>query len=196
MVKTLIDTTQRHFLSINQVYLAHLYKAIFATAYYGLFRIGELTKSDHVMSVGDVQAGTNKKKLSFTLRSSKTHSKCHRPQIVKIDSTSKNEKTNKINDNSTFCPYDLINNYVVRRPGYKIKDEQFFVFSDNSPVQPHHVRSTLKLILCLAGYAPEDFCFHTFRAGRASDLLDFGLSVETIKKIGRWKLNAIFAYLK
>ena len=40
------------------------------------------------------------------------------------------------------------------------------------------------------------YSVHSLRAGRANDLLKLGLSVETIKKLGRWKSNAVFRYLK
>ena len=56
----------------TQPYLLLLYRAIFTTAYYGLFRIGELTYSEHTVKACDMQVGTNKEKLMFILRSSKT----------------------------------------------------------------------------------------------------------------------------
>ena len=36
----------------------------------------------------------------------------------------------------------------------------------------------------------------SLRIGRASDLLKLALSVETIKKLGRWSSNAVFTYLR
>ena len=42
----------------------------------------------------------------------------------------------------------------------------------------------------------ELYLFHGFQSGRASDLLKLGVSVETIKKLGRWHSNAVFRYLK
>ena len=70
----------------NQPYLSALYQALFATAYFGLFRIGELTFSEHVVKAVDVHVGTNKDKLMFVLHSSKTHSRGMKPQIIKISS--------------------------------------------------------------------------------------------------------------
>ena len=57
------------------------------TAYYRLFRIGEISQSEHVIKACDVHIGTNKKKLMFVVRSSKTHSLGDKPQIVKIKAT-------------------------------------------------------------------------------------------------------------
>ena len=66
----------------QQPYLKHLYKVLIVTTYFGLFRIGEVTFSDHVVKVSDVHVGTNKKKLLFILRSSKTHGKGSKPQQI------------------------------------------------------------------------------------------------------------------
>ena len=56
-----------------QDYLITLYRTILLTAYYGLFRVSEITLSPHVLKARDVHIATNKKKLKFVLRSSKTH---------------------------------------------------------------------------------------------------------------------------
>ena len=70
----------------QQPYLQVLYKAMFSTAYFGLFRIGEITQSPHVLKAIDVHTGVNKK-MMFVLHSSKTHNKGMKPQIIKITST-------------------------------------------------------------------------------------------------------------
>lgn len=48
----------------------------------------------------------------------------------------------------------------------------------------------------LAGFDPEYYTGTSFHSGRASDLLRFGVPVDTIKKLGRWKSNAVYHYLK
>ena len=35
---------------------------------------------------------------------------------------------------------------------------------------------------------------HGIRLGHVTDLLNLGVSVETIKKLGRWKSNAVYVY--
>ena len=42
-----------------QPYLCSMYKAIFALAYYGMLRIGEITLSKHVIRAKDVHIGSN-----------------------------------------------------------------------------------------------------------------------------------------
>ena len=59
-----------HWVRINfaeQPYFREMYAAVFATAYFGLFRIGELSASPHVVKVTDVHIATNKQKLMFIL---------------------------------------------------------------------------------------------------------------------------------
>ena len=53
---------------------------LFSTAYFGLFRVGELTTGDHPVLARDVHIGINKKKMLFLLRTSKTHWKDSKPK--------------------------------------------------------------------------------------------------------------------
>ena len=47
----------------NQPYLSLLYQTLFTVAYYGLFHIGELTASTHVVKAKDIYIGENKEKI-------------------------------------------------------------------------------------------------------------------------------------
>ena len=51
----------------NQPYLSILYRALFTTMYFGMFRIGEVAWSPHAVNVKDVQVGENKDKMLFIL---------------------------------------------------------------------------------------------------------------------------------
>ena len=101
----------------SQPYLMRLYQALFSTAYFGLFRIGELTTGDHPIKARDVHVGVNKKKLLFLLHTSKTHWKNVKPQTVKI--TSQDVKLvmgesniNRAKRGHCFCPYNILIQYV------------------------------------------------------------------------------------
>ena len=105
-----------------QPYLVMLFKAMIITAYYGLFRVGEITDSPHVVKVVDVLLGENKDKLKFTLRSSKTHGEGDKPQIIKIkvvDISSKN-KSDKVRQEEALkkekcrgnVPFQLVTDYL------------------------------------------------------------------------------------
>ena len=194
MLKILLKETKRYFeQKLNQPYLSTLYQTIICTAYYGLFRIGELTAGDHPVLARDVFLGTNKKKILFMLRSSKTLNKGSKPQTVKINSQKQSSKRTKKGiagepeeDERQFCPYELLRKYSkLRGPCNKNSKGQFFVFSDGSAVKASNMRACFKKILKRAKFDSSKYSFHCLRSGRTHDLLKYGLSVETIKKLGR-----------
>ena len=194
LLNRLVNEARAYFESpeINQMYLSKLYQTLFSTAYYGLFRIGELTSGSHPILAKDVMVADDKKKLRFDLHSSKTHGENNRIQYVKISSTDV-RKTKQPDPN---CPYKLVREFGKLRGPYTNKAEPFFVFQDHTPVKPIHMSHCLKFLLHRIGEHPNYFSVHSFRAGRSNDLLKLGLSVETIKKLGRWKSNAVFRYLR
>ena len=196
MLNMLIDQLSTMF--STQPYLAVLYKAIIATSYFGMLRVGEVTQSQHVIKAKDVHIGENKYKMMLILYSSKTHWKDMSPQIVKISVIRKTRMKSSSSSSSTHmhCPFQLLRDYVHIWKSYKSETEQFFVFSDHSPVSGLQFRKTLKLCLSLAGFDKENFNCQSFHLGRACDLMKMNVSVETIKKLGRWKSNAVFRYLK
>ena len=102
MLNVILETTFKHHLDTGQCYIAHLYVALFSTAYYGLFKVGELMESDHVVKVRDVHIGENKNKILFILRSSKTHGEDSFPQSVKIS------KIQQL----ALCPFKLLRTYL------------------------------------------------------------------------------------
>ena len=198
MICMILQRTKSRFEKLNQPYLSLLFQTIFITAYFGLFRISELTHTDsgHAVCTKDVQVGTNKSKFMFILRSSKTHDRSSRPQIVKIAGKKNNKDVGQGQQLKLLCPYKLLRKYSKARKPCGLDHEQFFVHSDGSPVTAAQVRVCLKESLKEAGFNSALYSFHSIRAGRAGDLLKLGLSVETIKKIGRWRSNAIFKYLR
>ena len=60
----------------------------------------------------------------------------------------------------------------------------------------HHFRSMLKAMIAKSGINAQAYSTHCLRSGRALDLMKLGLSIKTIKKLGRWKSNTVYAYLK
>ena len=200
MLSIIIRKTKQYFeVDRNQPYLSVLFQTIFTVAYFGLFRIGELAYSEHSVRAQDVFIGTNKKKFLFILRSSKTHNKETRPQSIKVSSQrrlSSSYKAQNTEQLSVPCPYQLLNRYrALRGPCKADESDRFFVYSDGSNVTTAQVQKCLKNILKLAGFSQRHYSFHSFHARRTHDLLKLGLSIETIKKIGRWQSNAIFKYL-
>ena len=194
IMRIIVRKTREYFTKKGQNYLATLYQALFITAYYGMFRVGELTQNSggHAVTARDVSTGTNKNKLLFILRSSKTHTQGEHPQIVKITGLKGNTSINK-ND---VCPFKILGNFIKMRPRRLSNKEQFFVFRDRSPVTAANFRTVLKTIMKKAKLNFSAYSAQSFRAGRAGDLLRAGVSIETIKKLGRWRSNAVYRYLR
>ena len=153
----LIEAAQHIFQ--DQPYLLILYSAIFITAYFGLFRIGELSQSQHVVKAKDVHIGRNKCKLMFLLHTSKTHGRGSKPQIIKISSSQYDPTGEQLIDvmdrchhllDEFLCPYQALRNYMSVRKLWKSDSEQFFIFSDCSPVTPSHFRAVLKQLITTA----------------------------------------------
>ena len=176
-------------------YLAVMFKALLATAYYGLFRIGELTNSVHVVKVVDVHIATNKNKLMFVLHSSKTHGRGDKPQIIKISAVNLSTYDTN-NSHSAHCPFHLLRLFLAHRKMWWNVNEQFFVFLDRSPVEPSHLRQLLTTLLKMNNLNHHLYSPAGLRAGHTTDLAHLGLLVETIKKLGRWKSSAVYTYLR
>ena len=187
--------------SINQQpYLAILYKTILSTGYYGLFRIDEVTTGTYPVKARDVHIGVNKQKMLFILRTSKTHWSDSLPQSIKITSTNidsfrRNCEKNKPKQNQ-YCPYFLLQSYLKVRVKYLTDTESFFMYRYRTPVKAHSMCRVLKRALQKYGMELQNYSLHSLRAGRVVDLLKLGVLVEIIQKLGRWKSNTIFTYLK
>ena len=175
----------------NQPYLSCLYKAIFSLAYYGLMRIGELVAGAHTAKAKDVYIATNKNKIQIVLYSSKTHDESSEPQKITI---SEDEECGR--NKRSFCPFRILSEYYKMRGDYASDSEHFFVFSDQSEIKPQIVQSLLKRLLDRIGIDGSLYGTHSFRIGRGTDLIKYGVNIEIIKRMGRWKSNAVYRYLR
>ena len=192
LLEILLFEIQRKF--PTQAYLELLYKMLFAISYYGLMRVGEVTKSPHVLKAKNVHVATNKSKILLLLYSSKTHSEGSRPQKIKITSNC-SEKSGKYSQRH-FCPFKLMRQYLHFRGNYGKDDDQFFIFRDSSPVTPMHARSMLKTLIASLRLDPSLYGMHSFRIGRTSDLIKYNYSIEEVKIMGRWRSNVIYKYIR
>ena len=178
----------------QQPYLKCLYHTIFLLAYYGLFRIGELVQGKHQIKAKDFHLGVNKKKILVVLHSSKTHGKESRLQQVKITS---NDQSNCASRRKLFfCPFISAGKYLTLRGNYFDNSDPFFIFRDNTTVQPWHVCKVLNKTLQMINLNHTLYGTQSFRIGRASDMMKHGASIEQIKQAGCWKSNAVYKYIK
>ena len=101
--------------------------------------------------------------ILFVLRSSKMHCVNSQPQYVEI--TAMEAKDSKWGtDSKLYCPYCILKEYHEIRQSYLASNpsEQFFVFSDHSPVTPSNFRMVLKKAIELAGLDPNLYDTHSF----------------------------------
>ena len=59
-----------------------------------------------------------------------------------------------------------------------------------------HLRGVLVTLIKRIGLDSSLYQVHGLRSGRATDLCELGVSVETIKKLGQWRSNAVYTYLR
>ena len=170
-------------------YKKAMYRTLLLTGYFGLFRIGELAQSEHSIKACDVHTSDNRDKVLIVLHSSKTHSRANKPKKIEITNDRKNKP-------HFFCPVQELNNYSQLRIPYVSCLDQFFVHQDGSPVTPAEVRNLLRQIITNLGLDAGLYDTHSLRIGRATDLFKKGISIDQIKKIGRWQSNAVYRYLK
>ena len=174
----------------GQFYLQILYRAMFCMAYYGLMRVGEITQSNHALKAVNVHTGRNKNKILLILYTSKTHGKDQYPQEIKISAA--NKGINK----EIFCPFEAITLYMELRGGIKEGSENFFIFRDRSAVKSENLRKILKSCLRNLNLNEDLYNTHSFRLGRTFDLKREGYSLELLKRVGRWRSNAVFRYIR
>ena len=161
-----------------------------------------MTRGPHIILARNVHIGTNKNKILFILDSSKTHDQGDKPQMIKISEAQPSMNKKPARRRQTldkidikFCPFAILKKFAASRPPITKSEEQFFVSADGSPVLHTQMQAVLRSMIQQLSFRPELYNCHSLRIGRGGDMLRMGISVETIKKIGRWKSNSVFRYL-
>ena len=88
--------------------------------------------------------------------------------------------------------------FIEVRGSYLDDAEPFFIFRDRTPVTTDHARKLLRKMLCSFGLEAEAelYDMHSLRIGRASDLIKQNYSIEQVKRMGHWKSNAVYKYIR
>ena len=135
--------------------------------------------------------------IEVHLHRSKTHGPGDKPQVIKITGPdSPDIRYGADIKNQDICPFQMISTYLQICKKWDNLNEQFFTFSDRPPVTAANLCSVLYKSLMIAGLDTNMYGSHGFCAGPAVDMLTIlNLDICTIRKIGRWRSNAIFKYL-
>lgn len=177
----------------SQPYLRKLYRCMMVMGFYGMLRVGEMASGAHPILARDVHFNHRLKKVQLILRTSKTHGKGNQPQYVKFASND----ARVFLYNKKFCPYTVVVDYLEARGPRLNVDDPFFVFVDNSPVKPFQMQAVLKKALTRFGLDPCDFGIHSLRIGYATTLDHRHVSLDVIRRKGRWKgTNIVFRYIR
>ena len=161
-------------------YETTLFKAMFSAHFFFALRIGEITDSKHNILINQITISADNIMLNFkSYKHSSSNSNADSPHVVNQSA-------------SPACPVVNINNYLQLRgnkfgPLFKLRDKA---------VSSTVYSNTLKSILKVLGKDISKFSSHSFRIGAATYWSNIGFSELQIKRMGRWKSNAIFKYLR
>lgn len=167
-----------------------LYTAMFLTAFYGFFRLGELASKNTRTASLVVQYD----QLTFLLEN-------NRPVTAKISishykhSLAKRPFDILINRESSqpFCPVDFLLQFCASRghvPG------PLFCMPDLSPISVSVFNRQLNTSLSFCGLDTSRYKPHGFRIGAASHAAASGLSDAQIRFLGRWSSDAFKVYIR
>ena len=159
-------------------YETSLFRSMFTIQFYFALRIGELTDSQHNITLEQVLVKQNSLTISFnTFKHSSSLTSC--PHEV-----------HRVNNHP--CPVVELKNYLASRD--KANGPLFKL--GNKPVPRHVYNNKIKTVLKLLGEDTTKYSAHSFRIGATTYWASKGMSELQIKQLGRWKSDAIFKYLR
>ena len=167
-----------------------MFKAMFLTAFYGFFRVGELTTKQGIDSSSVVQI----RDLVWLVKDSTTvgakwtlinfkHNTSKRPFYVHIVRQ----------DSDEFCPITTLQKFCSFRgdqPG------PLFCTADLASVSTSAFNVQLRQCLNFSGLDSSWYKSHSFRIGAAIVAANKGFSDSQIRTMGRWKSDAFKVYLR
>ena len=163
-------------------YSARLFWAVSLTAFFGCFRIGELTQTGPstrpAVEVSDVSFEGTPVRARVHLRYSKNGAGAD----IILGSTG-----------DPLCPVTAIRNYLLVRPA---GPGALFVSAGGSPVSRTSFVAAVRAALLVAGMSSNGYTGHSFRIGVATSAPRVGLATHLIKAMGRWTSDAFMVYLR
>lgn len=161
-----------------------LFKAAFALAFFGAFRISELVspskKEKGGLGGSDVSCWEDR--LSILVKKSKTdqRGKGRTVQVFALPG-------------SPLCPVHLVTRLAAIRPG---GEAPFLIHQDGSFLSRFQFIAIFKKCLGILGLEGEKFSSHSFRIGAATEAVRWGLDEAAVKRIGRWESRRFRSYVR
>ena len=160
-----------------------LLNAMFLTAFFGLFRVGEITmQKDGSISLFLKDVTVLKNSVDIAITNFK-HNEAKQPFVIHL-------LPQQCVD---LCPVRALTAYLELRgslPG------PLFCFADLKPIPREFFTSKLKACLQFCGLDTHLYLSHSFRVGAASYLAAAGYTALQIKTLGRWKSDAFKRYIR
>ena len=172
----------------SSAYQRLLHQTMFLVAFYGFFRVGDLTAKDAILKplvqIQDLhfQFKDNCVTAATIVITDFKHNSGRRPFSVVLDCAT----------GTKFCPVNYLRYCSMQgtTPG------ALFCFSDGSPVKTSHFTQQLWQALNFCGLDSSKYKSHSFRIGAASLAADRGLSHAQIHHLGCWKSDAFKPYIR
>jgi len=168
-------------------YECKLFSAAYTLAYFGLLRVGELAfttaaQSDRPLQYKDIGFNPDRSIMLVCIRKSKTN---QRGMPTKLQIASSIE-------DSICCIKAMVGYLQVRQAdqGY------LFCHQNKKPLSRYQFASVLSKCIKALGLPCMKYKTHSFRIGRATELATSGVSMETIKLMGRWTSNVYSKYIR
>ncbi|XP_041429372.1 serine/arginine repetitive matrix protein 2-like isoform X1 [Xenopus laevis] len=165
-------------------YEVQLFRAAFALAFFGAFRVGELVSKSKTSQGGlllqDVKVFQDK--ITIRLRQSKTDSLGKGKDIVLF----------KVDGGAT-CPVGCVSRFLHLRG---VCGKVFLQHENGMPLTRFQFNNILKKSLESVGVNPTEFGTHSFRIGAATEAAGLGLGERMVMKIGRWESKRFLSYIR
>ena len=171
---------------LDNCYEIKMFKAMFALAFHGFLRIGELTVTNlkqenfNLLKMGNVR-------LTDVIEITFVHFKHCKGQPFILQIKPKKRIKN--------CPVQLMKNYLSVSLS-KSNDKPLFQTSPGIPMLRTKFEKILKQTLKFCNINNAGYKCHSFRIGAATEASKQGLEEEKIKELGRWNSNAYKKYIR
>ena len=169
----------------NEVYNVTLFKAMFTVAFFGLFRVGELTVASrdqsHTLEIDNVRFDRALEGYVLTLTSFKFSG--GKPASVLI----------QCHDNKGICAVCNLRAYLYMRGTHS---GPLFCRKNKQPVNRNDFSTQLRRMLKYLNMDTKRYQAHSFRVGGATYAAQLGMSDAEIRQLGRWRSNAFKKYIR
>jgi hypothetical protein len=173
----------------QNLYEIKLFSAAYTLAFFGFFRVGEITaagKSDvgvnKIVGINDIAFVDDGKAVLIHVRFSKAD-QLGKGATIKLQSTG----------HLSMCPVLAVKGYLANRPAVS---GPLLCHLNCTPLTRYQFSAILKKVLSVLDPQLKDYTSHSFRLGAASSAANRGWSVEKIKESGRWSSDSYKLYVR